>query len=334
MVPAPRESSPTTSIGTDALALLDSLQSNAPMGVGFVDLSFHYVRVNDVLAAINGSSVQDHLGRPVSEVVPALWPEIESHCRQVLGTGAPVLNVEMTGTTAAEPRSTRHWATTFYPIRQGDEIVGIGVLVTDITARKQAEQAQHALTRATVAALAATVEARDPYTAGHQRRVAELSASVATELGLDEDTVRGIRLTANIHDIGKLGVPAEILSRPGQLKPPEFELMQDHCRAGYEILAGVELPWPVADMVLQHHERIDGSGYPAGLMEGEISFGARIIAVADTVEAMASHRPYRPALGVEAALAHLEVAAGRTLDADVVHVTLDLFHAGRVVLDV
>ncbi|MGZ4762051.1 MAG: HD domain-containing phosphohydrolase [Ilumatobacteraceae bacterium] len=329
----PRESSRTASIGADALAFLDSLQSSAPMGVGFVDRSFRYVRVNDALAAINGPSVQEHIGRAVAEVVPALWAEIEPHYHRVLDTGEAVLNVEMSGTTAAEPYRTRHWARTFYPVRDGDDILGIGVLVTDITERKQAQQAQHELTRATVAALAATVETRDPYTAGHQRRVAHLAAAVAGSLGLDGDTVSGIRLAANIHDIGKLGVPAEILSRPGRLRPPEFELIQDHSRAGHEIMAEVALPWPVADMILQHHERMDGSGYPAGLGGDEISVGARIIAVADTVEAMASHRPYRAALGVVAALAQIEGAAGRTLDADAVDVTLDLFRTGTVVLD-
>ena len=303
------------------------------MGVGFVDRNFRYVRVNYALAAINGPSVQEHIGRTVPEVVPALWAEIEPHYHRVLDTGEAVLNVEMSGMTASGPCHIRHWATIFYPIRDGKDIAGIGELVTDIAERKQAEQAQHELTRATIAAPAATVETRGPYAAGHQRRVAYLSAAVGGSLGLDDDTVSGIRLAANIHDIGKLGVPAEILSRPGRPRPPEFELIQDHCRAGHDIMAEVTLPWPVADMILQHHERIDGSGYPAGLASDDISVGARIIAVADTVEAMASHRPYRAALGVEAALAHIEAAAGTTLDADVVDITLALFHAGTVVLD-
>ena len=164
--------------------------------------------------------------------------------------------------------------------------------------------------------------------------MAELSAAVATELGLDDDTVSGIRLAANIHDIGKLGVPAEILSRPGRLRPPEFELIQDHCRAGHDIMAGIEFPWPVAEMILQHHERVDGTGYPGGLVGDETSIGARIIAVTDTVEAMATHRPYRAALGIDLALTQIENARGTQFDADVVDVTLDLFRAGRVRLDV
>ena len=141
------------------------------MGAGFVDRNFRYVHVNEAMAAINGASVQEHIGRAVPEVIPALWAEIEPHYHRVLDAGEAVLNVEISGTTAAEPCRTRHWARTFYPIRDGDDIVGIGVLVTDITERKQAQQAHHELTRATVAALAATVETRDPYTAGHQRRV-------------------------------------------------------------------------------------------------------------------------------------------------------------------
>jgi len=329
--PAAHSHQPET-IGADAVAFLDSLQSSAPMGVGFVDRSFRYVHVNDTLAAISGPPAREHIGRTVAEVVPALWPEIEPNYRRVLDTGEPVLNVEITGTTAAAP-TIRYFAATFYPVTRGADIIGIGVLITDITERKQAQQARGDLTRATVAALAATVETRDPYTAGHQRRVARLSAAVASELGLDDITVGGIRLAANIHDIGKLGVPAEILSRPGRLRPAEHELMQEHPRAGHDIMAGVTLPWPVAEMILQHHERIDGSGYPDGLQGEQISIGARIIAVTDTVEAMASHRPYRAALGIDAALSQIADGRCTKFDPDVVDVTLDLFRTRQIGLD-
>jgi PAS domain S-box-containing protein len=329
--PAAHSPQPDT-IGEEAVAFLDSLQSSAPMGVGFVDRSFRYVRVNDTLAAMNGPSAREHIGRTVAEVVPALWPEIEPNCRRVLDTGEPVLNVEITFTTAAAP-TIRNFAATFYAVTRGADIIGIGVLVTDITERKQAQQARRDVTRATVAALAATVETRDPYTAGHQRRVARLSVAVASELGLDDITVGGIRLAANIHDIGKLGVPAEILSSPGRLRPAELELIQEHPRAGHDIMVGVTLPWPVAVMILQHHERIDGSGYPDGLDGEQISIGARIIAVTDTVEAMASHRPYRAALGIEAALTQIADGRSTKFDPDVVDVTLDLFRTRRIGLD-
>jgi HD-GYP domain-containing protein (c-di-GMP phosphodiesterase class II) len=140
------------------------------------------------------------------------------------------------------------------------------------------------------------VEARDPYTAGHQRRVSQLPTTVATKIGLDTDTVTGIGVAAHIHDMGKIAIPVELLMRPGPLRAAEFELIKDHPRVGREIIAGISFPWPVAEMVCEHHERFDGSGYLRGLKGDEISMGARVIAVADVLEAMASHRPYRPAL--------------------------------------
>ena len=178
---------------------------------------------------------------------------------------------------------------------------------------------------AVVGALAAAAELRDPYTAGHQRRVAELAAAIATELGVDPQLAAGIRVAALIHDIGKLVVPADILSRPGRLSETEFAMIKVHPQAGHDVVVGIDFPWPVAQMVLQHHERLDGSGYPLGLRGEEISIGARVIAVADTVEAMQSHRPYRPALGIDSALQ--AIAAGRaTLFApDVVDACTRLF---------
>ena len=327
-----RQASQYDAVDAEAVAFLGSLQSSVPMGVGFVDRSFRFVRANDILATINGCPAEGHIGRTVAEVVPALWPEIEPHYHRVLDSGEIVLNVEITGTTAAAPDA-RCFAATFYPVLSGADVIGIGILVNDITERKQAQRAGEDLTRATVAALAATVEIRDPSTAGHQRRVAELTAAVAAELDLDDDTVNGVSIAANIHDIGKLGVPAEILARPGRLRPPELELIQDHSRAGHDILSGITFPWPVADMILQHHERLDGSGYPGGLEGDEISIGARIIAVADTVEAMASHRPYRAGLGIDAALSQIREGRCTKFDPDVVDVVLDLFGTGRAKLD-
>lgn len=176
-----------------------------------------------------------------------------------------------------------------------------------------------------IQAVVATIEKRDPYTAGHQRRVAELAARLGTALGLAEDTVHGIRLTASIHDIGKIHVPAEILSFPGPLPDIEFALIRRHSEVGYEILKNVDFPWPVAEMVFQHHERLDGSGYPRGLAGDQIMLGARIIAVADVVEAIALYRPYRPGLGIAAALAEIELKRGHYYDPDVVDACLRLF---------
>jgi HD-GYP domain-containing protein (c-di-GMP phosphodiesterase class II) len=184
-----------------------------------------------------------------------------------------------------------------------------------------------------IQAVAATIEQRDPYTAGHQRRVAELAARLATALALPEDTIHGIRLTASIHDIGKIHVPAELLSYPGKLPEVEFALIQQHPRVGYEILKNVDFPWPVAEMVYQHHEHLDGSGYPRGLAGEQIMLGARIITVADVVEAITLYRPYRPGLGIEAALVEIERHRGTRYDPAVVAACLRLFREEGYRLD-
>lgn len=180
----------------------------------------------------------------------------------------------------------------------------------------------------TVQAIAATIEMRDPYTAGHQRRVANLAKRIAEEMQLPAEEIHGIYLAATIHDIGKIHIPAEILSYPGKLGNLEYALIQGHVQAGYDILKNIEFPWPVAQMVYQHHEHLSGSGYPRGLKGDEIMLGARILCVADVVEAMASYRPYRPGLGAEKALAEIRSNRGRLYDAAVVDVCLALFESG------
>ena len=169
------------------------------------------------------------------------------------------------------------------------------------------------------------VESRDPYTSGHQVRVAHLARAIATEMGLPQDKIDGIRMAGSIHDIGKLSIPAEILSKPTKLTDIEYSLIKEHSRIGYEMLKNVESPWPLAQIVYQHHERMDGSGYPRNLKGDEILLGARIMAVADVVETMASHRPYRAALGIEAALEEIEKNKGIFYDNAVVDACLKLF---------
>jgi putative nucleotidyltransferase with HDIG domain len=169
------------------------------------------------------------------------------------------------------------------------------------------------------------VETRDPYTAGHQIRYADLARAISAEMGLPPEKIDGIRMAASIHDIGKLSIPAEILSKPTKLTEIEFKLIMEHARKGYEILKDVESSRPLAEIVYQHHERMDGSGYPRGLKGEEILMEARILAVADVVEAMASHRPYRPALGIDAALSEIEKNRGILYDEAVVDNCLRLF---------
>jgi PAS domain S-box-containing protein len=173
--------------------------------------------------------------------------------------------------------------------------------------------------------LSTVSEKRDPYTAGHQTRVADLTRAIAQEMGLPPERVEGLRLAGTIHDIGKVSTPAEILSKPSRLTNIEFDMVKSHPQVGHDILCDVDFAWPLAEMVLQHHERMDGSGYPRGLKGDAILLEARILAVADVVEAMASHRPYRPALGIEAALEEIEKNSGILYDSDVVSACLGLF---------
>jgi PAS domain S-box-containing protein len=316
----------------ESLTLLETLEATAPVGLGFVDRDCRLVRINKMLADINGGPLEQQLGCTVAEVVPAARAQVDPVFRRVLDTGEAVANVEVSGSTAADPGRVHHWLASYSPVRVDDEIIGIGVIVVDITERYEADKARDELMHTAVAAIAATVDARDPYTAGHQRRVADICAAIALEVGLDPHEVDGIRLAASIHDIGKIGVPAEILTRPGKLRPAELELVKTHPRAGSEIVAGIAFPWPVAQMILQHHERLDGSGYPDGARDGDILLGARIIAVADTVEAMASHRPYRPARGVAAALDDIKDGRGTRYDPQIVDACLRLFQQGRLPL--
>ena len=177
----------------------------------------------------------------------------------------------------------------------------------------------------TIGSIASTIEIRDPYTAGHQRRVAKLAAAIGGELGLPEDRIRGIYLAGLIHDVGKINIPAEILSKPGKLTALEMQFIRTHPQAGYDIVKGIEFPWPIAEAILQHHERLDGSGYPRGLAAEAVIVEARILAVADVTEAITAHRPYRPALGLDAALAEIEAGKGRLYDPAAVDACIDLF---------
>ncbi|TES90542.1 MAG: PAS domain S-box protein [Candidatus Cloacimonadota bacterium] len=202
----------------------------------------------------------------------------------------------------------------------------------EITERKRAEEEltqsftkMRKTLEGIVHAMAIVVEKRDPYTAGHQRRVAELACAIAKEMGFPEEKVEEIRFAGLLHDIGKISVPAEVLSRPGRLTEPEFNMIKTHPELSHDILKTIEFPWPIAQIVLQHHERLDGSGYPSGLKREDILLEAKILAVADVVEAMSSHRPYRPARGIDKALGEVLENRGVLYEPDVVNICVKLF---------
>jgi PAS domain S-box-containing protein len=224
-------------------------------------------------------------------------------------------------------------------IRTNGKISYIQAIARDITHRREAEeQLRRSFEKlqktmeGTIYAIARTVETRDPYTAGHQRRVAQFAVSIAQEMDLTDDKINAIHLAAMIHDIGKINVPTEILSKPGELSETETELIRIHPQVGYEILHVIDFPWPIADIVLQHHERMNGSGYPNGLKGEEIILESRILGVADVVEAMSSHRPYRSALGLRSALKEITMNKGILYDSDVVDACIQVIEKKQDIL--
>lgn len=190
--------------------------------------------------------------------------------------------------------------------------------------RKEHGELQEAM-NGIIHAMSLVVETRDPYTAGHQRRVADVACAIAREMGLSEWHIKGIRIAGLLHDVGKLVVPAEILTKPGKLNQSEFSIIKSHSKVGYDILEMIDFPWPVNQTILQHHERLNGSGYPDGLVDEDIILYAKILGVADVVEAMSSHRPYRPALGLDSALSEISRERDILYDGKVVDACLKLF---------
>ena len=212
-------------------------------------------------------------------------------------------------------------------------IIGYQGIIRDISElvssqnklQKTLEKLQKAL-GGTIQAMALTVETRDPYTAGHQRRVSNLACAIAREMGLPQGQIQGIHFAGIIHDIGKISVPGEILSKPGKISENELGIIKEHPRIGHNILKTVDFPWPIAQIVLQHHEKMDGSGYPDGISGDEILIESRILSVADVIEAMSSHRPYRPTLGVDVALREIQQNKNVLYDPDVVDACMRLFN--------
>ena len=315
--------------------ILDSV----PIIITYIDHDGRFMRINKAGADALGVSPAEVLGKTFSDFFP---PEIATRflarSREVMDTQIPVL-----GSIYQVVLPSRQVIWTFTDIvpyldNIGNSIGSINVIL-DITARKLAEKAlleseEHSRNMAdrlqktlnnTVLTMGAIVEMKDPYTAGHQLQAARLATAIAQEMGLPESQVDIIRTTASIHDIGKIYIPSDILSKPGKLGALEMSIIRTHAQGSYDILKNIDFGGPVAQIALQHHERMDGSGYPHGLKGDEIMLEARILAVSDVVEAMASHRPYRPAFGIDKGLEEIKLNRGRYYDPDVVDACLKIF---------
>lgn len=286
--------------------------------------------INPKGAGMLGYTVAEMIGRDAVDIVADKdRPLVRENIRQRFAGEVNALRYDFT---ARRKDGTERIITADSTVTkiQGHRVI-IGVL-HDITDRVHAENdIRDYITRietmigGTVNAISIMVELRDPYTSGHERRVGELSAAIAAKMGLDANVQRGLRYAGAVHDVGKLAVPADLLAKPGRLTAIEFELVKAHSTQGYEVLKGIQSPWPLAEVAHQHHERLDGSGYPRGLKADDILLEARILAVADVVESMSSHRPYRPMLGVEKALAEIEQNKGRLYDSAAVDACLAVF---------
>jgi len=313
-----------------------SILDNIGDGYYEADLAGNFTFFNDALSRIWGYPKEELMGmnnRVYTD--PATARRLYQIHNQVYRTGEPgrLIDYEV----IRKDGSRRHVQSSFTLLYdEARTPVGFRGIVRDNTAVKQLEKERlETLDRlrkslgATINAMAVMVESRDPYTAGHQRRVADLARTVAKEMKLESNRIDGLRLAATIHDLGKIAIPAEILTKPTRLSDVEFMLVKTHSQAGFDILKDIDFPWPIARMVLEHHERIDGSGYPNHLKAGEILEESKILTVADVVEAIASHRPYRPALGIDVALSEISKGRGVLYDADVVDACLKLFNEDR-----
>jgi PAS domain S-box-containing protein/putative nucleotidyltransferase with HDIG domain len=293
-------------------------------GVVATDLHGRIAFLNPLAERLTGWSQDEALHRTADEVLSLV---------EVPAAGSAGPGIVREALLRTKAGATMPIETTVSPLRPGKRAGGGSVYIfRDISERKRADaeikESHDRLEKAlsgTVQAMSMTIELRDPYTAGHQRRVGRLSAAIAREMGLAFAQIEGIRMSGDIHDIGKIYVPAEILSKPGHITEIEYSIIKNHAQAGYEILRTIDFPWPIAEIVHQHHERLDGSGYPAGLTGDRILLEAKILSVADVVEAMSSHRPYRPSFGIEAALDEVSRNRGRFYDPAVVDACLKLF---------
>lgn len=296
-----------------------------------LDSNLRIIVVSPSVEQVHGYSPGELIGKKFAEINFLVPRDLE----RVIVNVESVLSGEMIKATLYEfitkEGSTKISDVSMMPLYKNNEIIGAILVAKAITDRNgiydDSQYTMNKLRKAlggVIQAMAFTVESRDPYTAGHQRQVSNLARAIATEMGISRDQTDGIRIVGSIHDIGKISIPAEILSRPGVVSEIEFSLIREHPRVGYEILKTIDFPWPVAEIVLQHHERINGSGYPLGLRGEDILIESKIIAVADVVEAISAHRPHRASLGIQNALKEISDNRGILYDPEVVDSCISL----------
>ena len=309
-----------------------SILENIRDGYYEVDLKGNFTFFNNALVKIWGYPKEEIKGLNSRNYTdPHTARKLYAEHNRVYQTGEPggLLDYEI-----IRKDGTKRTVQSSFTLLKDDagQAAGFRGIVRDITEIKQLErEREDSLKRlrqslaATIHAIAIMVESRDPYTAGHQKRVAELARVIAQEMKLDPARIDGLRMAATIHDLGKIAIPSEILTKPTQLTQVEFDMVKTHAQAGYEILKDIDFPWPIARMVLEHHEKINGTGYPNRLTSEQMLPESKILVVADVVEAMASHRPYRPALGIGVALDEIRKNRGVLYDAEAVDICLNLF---------
>jgi PAS domain S-box-containing protein/putative nucleotidyltransferase with HDIG domain len=312
------------------LRQLQQIFNTAADGMCLIDKGFHVIRANHTFARLFSLPPSQIPGKRCRQIMPGGACHTSGCCMRRILSGERRITFQ---TRKQRPDgSTFPCIVSASPFYNADnEVIGIVEDIRDITAivaseRKLRESHRRIRTTldGTIQAISCAIETRDPYPAGHQRRVARIAAAIAREMGLSAHRIEGIRIAGLIHDIGKISIPASILAKPGTLTDKEFALIMEHPRTGYEILKSIDFPHPVAETVLQHHEKMDGSGYPRGLRSREILMEARIIAVADVLESMASHRPYRPTLGLKVALEEIIEKQDKLYDSRVVGACLRL----------
>jgi PAS domain S-box-containing protein/putative nucleotidyltransferase with HDIG domain len=319
---------------SEQVHFLQTVIDAIPSPVFYKNLGGYYGGCNKAFETYIGLKKEQILGKSVYDVAS---PELAATYRRMdeelfAHTGVQVYEGNVVYADGSRHDVIFHKATY---TNTDDEVNGLVGIMTDITERKKVEaklaestiKLQIVLDQV-VQVMATIAETRDVYTAGHQKRVSELAVAIAKELELEEKILKSVQVASSIHDIGKIAVPVEILAKPNKLTLYELGIIRGHVQVGYDILKTIAFPWPIADIVYQHHERLDGSGYPQGLKENEILLAAKIIAVADVVEAMCSHRPYRPNHGLVQAITEISCNRGVLFDSDVVAACIRVFEKG------